>query len=389
MKVGIIGGGIGGLTCAYRLLQEKIDSIVFEKEPIPGGRIPYAGAIATKKFQKRLISLIEEFDLDELKIPLNLEDILFLSERGEFLNLEDFQKEAGKDFSKDDLIQLQELNSFVNKLEFKIENPNRENIKLREISFAEYLKKYSSRLVKNMIKPMMAFSFEQNFELINADYGLSILRHANEFVSGKSYTFEGANLMTLTNIIFAKLKNEGVPVLTGTEVKKVEKKDDKFLILSNDRKEEIVDKIVFTLPLILIKDIFPELKISTNLTYKDTKCFFISGSLKKKKKFILGVSENRFNLRGLFNVTDYEQQIFPIDMKKEIDFAAIYEDFKISGEKELKPAIAVLPPFPQVPEIEAKIKNVYLCGDFYFYPWSETSVVTAEKIVDLIKKDKN
>ena len=35
----IIGAGLAGLTCAYRLQQEKIDSIIIEKSDRVGGRV--------------------------------------------------------------------------------------------------------------------------------------------------------------------------------------------------------------------------------------------------------------------------------------------------------------------------------------------------------------
>lgn len=38
-KIAIVGGGIAGLTAAYRLSQKGIKSIVFEKEFILGGRL--------------------------------------------------------------------------------------------------------------------------------------------------------------------------------------------------------------------------------------------------------------------------------------------------------------------------------------------------------------
>ena len=38
MRVGIIGGGLAGLACAYRLKRRGIEATVFEASPRPGGR---------------------------------------------------------------------------------------------------------------------------------------------------------------------------------------------------------------------------------------------------------------------------------------------------------------------------------------------------------------
>ncbi len=59
-KIGIIGAGLSGLTCAWRLNQKGIKTIVFEKEPYTGGRVLYAGAISPGKFDFRLNNLIKE-----------------------------------------------------------------------------------------------------------------------------------------------------------------------------------------------------------------------------------------------------------------------------------------------------------------------------------------
>ncbi len=389
MKVGIIGGGIGGLTCAYRLSQKGINPIIFEKEPLMGGRIPYSGAIASEKFQKRAVSLIKELDLEELKVPLEQNDIAFLSEEGKIVELEEFQKRIQKTFSRDELAYLEKLNNFVNNLDFDIGNPSPEILKLREISFSEYLKDCPQKVMENVIRPETSFSFEQDFEKMSGDYGLSVLRHSNELVSGGSFTFEGANMITVVNLLYKKLEEKGVPILTGAEVRKVQKSGEKFLVSFRGKGEKIeveeVDKIVFALPLFLIKGIFPELEIETNIVYKDSKCLFVRGRLKYEKKFILGMPQNSFNLRGLFNIMLYEQLVFPIDEKKEVDLSPLYESYKIVGEKKLGPALPVVPPAPQIPGLKTKIEGVYLCGDFYFYPWSETSISTAEVVADLIK----
>jgi len=390
MKVGIIGGGIGGLTCAYRLSQKGVDPIIFEKESLTGGRIPYSGAIASEKFQKRAVSLIKELDLEELKVPLQQNDIAFLSGEGKIVELEEFQKRIQKTFSKDELAYLEKLNNFVNNLDFNIGNPGPEILKLREISFSEYLKDCPKSVMENVIRPETSFSFEQDFEKMSGDYGLSVLRHSNELVSGGSFTFEGANMITVVNLLYKKLEEKKVPILTGTEVKRVQISGEKFLISFKGKKEkteaEEVDKIVFSLPLFLIKEIFPELEIETNIAYKDSKCLFVRGRLKYEKKFILGMPQNPFNLRGLFNVMLYEQLVFPIDEKKEVNLSPLYENYKIVGEKKLRPALPVVPPAPRIPDLKTKIEGVYLCGDFYFYPWSETSISTAEIVADLIKE---
>ena len=45
-KVGIIGAGIAGLTCAYRLAQKGINCVLFDESAYTGGKIEYCVSVA-------------------------------------------------------------------------------------------------------------------------------------------------------------------------------------------------------------------------------------------------------------------------------------------------------------------------------------------------------
>ena len=95
-KIGIIGAGLSGLTCAWRLTQKGIQVVLFERESYVGGRTLYSGAISSGDFDFRLNNLIKEFDLKELPIFLKSNEIGFYTEKGEMIDLNEFLKQIKK-----------------------------------------------------------------------------------------------------------------------------------------------------------------------------------------------------------------------------------------------------------------------------------------------------
>ncbi len=386
--MGIIGAGLAGLTCAFRLKQREVNSIIFEKEVGVGGRIPYSGAIATKNFQPRLISLIKELDLEELTIPLIKKEIGFILPDGEFLGMESLPMVSMKKFGLGGMLYFAKLTQFVNSARFDVANPDPKLVKLREISFEEYLKECPEVVRKFAVEPMMIFTYEDGLSRISADFGITHLRFGNELGSGKAFLFEENNIMTVTNVLDSKLKEEKIKILTSAEVKKIEKREGKFAVVyenNGQEKTQMVDKVVCTTPLNVTAAIFPELKLDHGIKYRDSKCVFVEGKLRwPERKFVIGFPKNPANLRAVFNVLPYAHLVYPADQEKPIDLDKLYSEHKITHEKELTPAMPIIGPKAKVPQLTTTVDGAYLCGDFHYYPWLETSVTTAELVANLI-----
>lgn len=383
-KVGVIGAGIAGLTCAYRLSKANIKTIIFEKESIIGGRAPFCGAVASKKFQKRLVDLIEELNLEALKIPLLPFEIGFLADN--LIGLE-AMPEMMKSFSLKEGDYIAKLNQFVNSVRFDAQSPDPMLVGLREISMEDYFQGVYPKIKAMLIEPMLVFAFENDFSKLSADYGLSHLRFGNELGSGEAFSFEENTVATITNVLEAKVREQNSEIFLSTEVNKVEKKKNSFLITFKEKEQEEVDQVVFALPLFITKKIFPEINLESNVECRNSKCVFIEGKPKYDRKFVIGMPGNPYNIRAWFNVVSYQQYLYPIDEKKAIDYSALYESYKIIGEKELAPATPVVPPKAHIPELKTYIEGAYLCGDFYYYPWLETAVTTAEIVAEMIIKN--
>lgn len=390
MKIGIIGGGLAGLTCAYRLAQKGIKAVVFEKSVVVGGRVPFCGAVATKKFHFNLISLIEELGLEELEIPLLPKEEGFFTAGGQLMGMGKMPMMAMKSFGVKDMLYFMKLNRFVNGARFNVRNPDPKLLELRSISFEEYLKNCPMKVRKIAIEPMKIFTYENDLTKISAEFGLTHIRLANELGSGKAFTFEESNIATVTNVLALKLREKGTEVLTIAKVNRVQKEGERFKIIYESGVEKTetvaeVDKVVLATPLTVTKEIFPELGIETDVEYKISKCLFTEGKLKwPEMKFIIGMPGNPANLRALFGVVSYAHLVYPMDDNKPVDLNQLYDEYKISDEQVLNPAMPIVGPKARIPELQTKIEGAYLCGDFYYYPWLETAVDTAETVADLI-----
>lgn len=390
-KIGIVGAGIAGLICAYRLLQKGAKVIVFEKEITVGGRIPYCGAVSTEKFQPKLIALTKELNLESLAVSLLLKEQGFFTKEGEIIRGDALLKFFFKALGARGMFSFVKLTRFVNQLNFDPKNPDPKLTPLRNISFVDYLNKYPEKVRKFVADFSKLFIFEDDLQKVSAEYGLCHLRWGNELSTNKAFGFEENNLMTLTNVLYKKIIDMGGQVLTSVKVTSVKKEGEQFKVIygkefyeEEGEKEERVEEIVFATPLDITQEIFPELNFeNTGIFYKGTKCFFVEGKNRQSElKFIVGLQGNPANLRALFNIFT-PNLVYPIDEEKPIDLEKFYTEYKIIQEKELMPAFPIHSPNVQLPQLKTDIPGVYICGDFYHYPTIESAIVSAEEVANL------
>ena len=391
MKVGIIGAGIAGLTCGYRLAKKGISSIIFEKEAIVGGRVPYCGTRLTESFHPRLLSLIKELGLEELLIRLQAKEQVFFTKGGELIDKEKIISGV-ENFSLEEKKCLEKLNALMAGWKFDVKNPDKELIKLREISFQEFLKDCPKRVKETFIEPALAFVQEENLETVGAEFGASLLKFGQETIFGEPFVFEENNPSAVVNILAFETEKMGSKILKATKVEGVKKEGGKFSIVFRKLGEEVqtieVDKVVFATPLFETGRIFPELKmeeIDGKIEYKRSKCFFVDGELKYPEvKVIMGMPGNPANLLALFNVVAETQLVYPVDQTQKIDLEFFYNNYSIVSEYNLNPSTLVIKPGAKISGPTTSVEGAFICGDFYYYPFLETSVATAEMVADLI-----
>ncbi|MFH1522911.1 MAG: FAD-dependent oxidoreductase [Patescibacteria group bacterium] len=404
MKVGIIGGGLAGLTCSYRLSKKKIDSIIFEKEIFAGGNVLYnIGNITGVGLYKDTHQLIKELDLDVLltQVPLTSFGIIsgkkLVGGEAGLKMLTGLSKKEASYFKKitsfiSSVNYFRKLNNYVNGLEFDVLKLSPEVKKLSNISFAEYIKGCPDMFMTSFVSPIMNFTFESDYTKVAADFALYTIRHGLETFSGKGYIFE-ENIIPLVNILEDKIKSYGNEVLTSSPVEKVKKTKKGFTVYyikDGKQKSEIVDVVVFATPLPVTKSLLPELKIVNELNYKEIKCIMVKGELKYDRKIIAGIRETDVSNIGLLSTTlPYEHILIPFNPKKEVDFKRIYKKHHVIGEKIIKYGWPVRPPKAKVPDLKTNVDGAYICGNYYYFPLIETSIVTAQEVAKMIIKEES
>lgn len=386
-KVAVIGGGIAGLTCAYRLAQKGIKSIVFEKEFVLGGRLQWSGVIAGAGLHPYTHALVKELGLEDIIVPLHLTDIGALMPNGSLLKMEDFPQMM-KNLPPLDAAYMQKLGGLINQQLIDVKNIPQEIKDLKDLSFEDYMAGCPETL-KQMLGFELNFRWIKSWKDISAEYGLiCIAPFFTSIPREEMYTFE-ENMVILANVLTDKIKTAGSEVRTSTEVKKVEKEGEKFKIYFESEKglrAEEVDKTVFALPLSAAGKIFPELDLQEEIKYLDGKCILARGMIKQQydRKALFISPGHRSNVALIFATDTTEHKIYPLDLSKGIDLSDIYEKFEILDEKDLAPAWPIVPPKAQIPGLRTKVKGAFLCGDFYHFTSHDTSVATAEMVAAMI-----
>ncbi len=397
MKVAIIGGGIAGLTCAYRLAQKGIKSKVFEKEVTPGGRIQWSTVVAGKELHPYTYNLVEEIGLGEAISPVELSEFGSIMPDGSLMKMEDFPKMV-ENFSDEEKAFFGKMNEFFGNLNIDVKNLPSELTELKEMSFAEYLEKQGC---PDSMKPLLGLeinlrfleSYPDSWSMISAEYGMMCIAPFFTVIPKQEvYVFE-ENMAVLTNVLSRKIEEKGSRVETGVEVQEVKEKDGKFQVSYEkhfEEEREEFDKVVLATPLSKMNEIFPELEFETDIWESKGKCYIVEGELKSEYSerdvfFVFPGHES--NICTINAIESYEHRLYSLKPEEEVSLDTLYDNYKILSEKELDPAWHIVPPKGKIPNLKTDMEGVYLCGDFYHFAGHDVSAATAEMVADMIKEE--
>jgi protoporphyrinogen oxidase len=246
IDIGIIGGGLSGLTTAYELYQRLGDTAnitIIEKESQLGGRI------FTKKFQECPIELGAQFFIHDGKMhqlirSLNLElDVIPLNDNfiSFYYNQNIYSREQVQSsslFTPKGKAETEKLLMYSNKIV-----PHEDII---FCSFEEWYKKNIGTELLSFWNRMLMSIGVRDIQSINAYFGL-ILIHV---FFGKNYLLK-TGLQEVINSLDNKIMVSGGKILKGLECISIEKKENKYILQFNKssiKNELIFDNIVSAVP---------------------------------------------------------------------------------------------------------------------------------------------
>ncbi|NVM03849.1 MAG: NAD(P)/FAD-dependent oxidoreductase [Candidatus Helarchaeota archaeon] len=262
MKIGIIGGGITGLTLGYELVKKGFEITIFEKEPELGGLAGCfkIGDTYIEKYYHHLFTT--DSDIIELINELNLTERLIFKESkiGFFQNSKIFPFGTALD-----LIRFSPL-SISDRIKFGLEVLNFKRKKqwedLEEITIKDWSHKRGAENIYNVIwRPLLKSKFGDEHENIAASWLWGRIHpRAKSRKMGKEklgYIFGG------TKILFDYMKkfiedNNGT-IKTSTDIIKITSEKDKLIIYETKDKYYEFDCVFSTASTVELAEMINEL----------------------------------------------------------------------------------------------------------------------------------
>jgi protoporphyrinogen/coproporphyrinogen III oxidase len=260
--IAVIGAGLAGLTCAWRLKQKGFDPVVFEATVQPGGRarsIHEEGAVHdlgawTFTSHGSVIPLVKELGLiqEMVSIPATLgrpvDGKLKVADLRKPLSL------IGTVFNLEEMYSAAKM-KWISRS--RMHEGSDETARNRVSSY------FSKAFARNVLEPLAGLYFLQDLDTLSCNALMGTMRYVSavtlhSFRSGMGY---------LTSFLADR-----VPVCYGAKVDHLKVGEDGILISSNGENEK-VDGVVLATPLPeianLLKDYLPDdaLKAATEWNY--------------------------------------------------------------------------------------------------------------------------
>ncbi|MHA2281705.1 MAG: FAD-dependent oxidoreductase [Promethearchaeota archaeon] len=394
MRVGIIGGGLSGLVCAYRLQKAGIPSLLFEKEASLGGRVKTEivngvsiniGAQVFSRAYKNLINLISELGLKGSVKKLSTDEIIIFSNGKTYTPNTKGLMSSGL-FSRAEILRIPTL--FLNKDYPELTIPPDKAVfkKFHNTSWRDYLvkKKFPVTVIDNLIDPLAKLITSRDSSKVSAAHGIFL---GLELM--KPPTVLEGGLGKLIECLELKIR-KNVEILTSSRVERIEPHNLKFIVTYNQKgtnRNKELDIIVSSIPIPEAKELFPEL-LNLDMEYASITQLTVEGqkhSVFQKAHIIV---PNIYNNSILFCVGKREvSSVFTED--ENYDLNVIFRKHQVIKKVIHKYAHPIIQPNQTIPCLFCDTRNIYLCGDYYYYPSLETAVVTghmvAEKIAALLE----
>lgn len=271
MKVAVLGGGFTGLTASYWLAKKNHKITIFEKEPVLGGLAQGFRANSWNWYVERTIHHLFSNDHNILDFCQEIEFNNIFFKKPETASLYENSKlrsQSSKIYSQSKDYSIYPLDNPLDLLRFPLLSfPERirAGLILALLKLSPLLSIYEKTTALSFLEKTMGRNAAEILfgELFRKKFGKFAGNILTSFIWArikkrtKKLGYVEGGFQTLINHLVSKLKSLQVKVLTGYEVKTIEKRKRHFLINGEE-----FDTVVSTLPTPIVarlgERIFPE-----------------------------------------------------------------------------------------------------------------------------------
>ncbi len=313
-KVAIIGGGYTGISCAKKLSENNFDVTIFEKTNEIGGIAKCIDCYDTKiekhyrhifKSDNYVIELIKELGLIK-KLHWNATKMAYYSkDKGLYA--------FGTPFT---LVKYKPL-TFNEKIKFGISIVKLKMIKnykkIEEYTAEKWLEKNCGKSVyKKIWEPLLITKFGDRKKEISMAWlwGKINLRSSSSTLEGEKLGYLDGSFDVLTNKIKKNLLENGCEIRLNEAVEKVSKINNRYIVSTNNKKEEKFDFIISTVSYDISKEILNEIlnikekKKMEELMYTSAKTLIIYSKKKLTSFYWINIGDEDIPFGGIIEHTN-------------------------------------------------------------------------------------
>ena len=394
-RIGIVGGGLSGLTAAYFLKKKGIEAIVYEKSSEVGGKlarvmidgvsIDTGALLYSKELNPNFDVLINELGVECERKYLNT---FALQIEDKITALNPLALAKSRLFSFGEFLKWRKVKKFINSLSFDLDEVDERIDKLHQISLEKYLRDVGFRqeLIDSFFRAFCSFAYVDGAKDLAADFGLFLL------------AFPLKTIMTpvkgMSEVALELKRRLGERVRLNTRVVSISQNPNKTFAIKIEKdgqiSEETLDYCILATGRRNFKNIFPEVDFEIEVTKArgvilESDC----PTYKKYNVLIISKYKNEHGVQGgkIKHLPDGRSFYGMMLYRPDADLGKVFGKHKVHHRFGWSPAMAWMSPGCKIPDVTTNISNCFVIGDFARYPGVEPCIFTAQKAVNLIRSN--
>lgn len=392
-KVGIVGGGLSGLSAAYFLKKEGITATVYEKSSEVGGKlarvivdgvsIDTGALLYSKELNPNFDLLINELGIEFKRRYLNT---FALQIKNKITALNPLALAKSRLFSFGEFLKWRKVKKFINSLSFDLDKADERIDKLHQISLEKYLRDVGFRqeLIDSFFRAFCSFAYVDGAKDLAADFGLFLL------------AFPLKAIMTpvkgMSEVALELKRRLGDSVRSNARVVNISQTPNKTFAIRLERDgqifEETFDYCILATGRRNFRNIFPEVNfeievIKTSGIVLESDC----PTYKRYNVLIISKYKNEHGVQGgkIKHLPDGRSFYGMMLYRPDADLEKVFGKHKVHHRFGWSPAMAWMSPGCKIPDVRTNISNCFVIGDFARYPGVEPCIFTSQQVANIIK----